>query len=395
MRQEKDRKTVSALVLAACLAGTALAFFFSAIWYGQTEFERLSAICELAAEQEPEAERAVLAALKQYRSGGGPQDGEKDFLAENGYRRQDFTENGQRQLWIMAAVSFILGSLSLLAVLFLSDRRMRRRIEELTVYLENVNRRGTGAVPETREDAFSMLQDEIYKTVTALYQTRDEALRAKDHFAANLANIAHQLKTPVAAASVSLQLLREKGTSDCADRALMQLERLSVLEEALLTLSRMDSGTLKLAREPVDIYTALSLAADNLYGLLKEKDVSVDIPENGCVEIIGDMDWTMEAFLNLMKNCMEHSPRGGRIFCAYGKNPLYAEVSIWDEGAGFEKEDLPHVFERFYRGKSASQDGAGIGLALAESIIGMQNGTIAAKNLTEGGACFEIRFYCH
>ena len=107
-----------------------------------------------------------------------------------------------------------------------------------------------------------------------------------------------------------------------------------------------------------------------------------------------DLDWTMEAIINLMKNCMEHN-KGGVITSTYGQNPLYTEIVIRDEGEGFAKEDMAHLFERFYRGKNAGEGGIGIGLALAKEIIERQNGTIRAKNLPEGGACFEIRFYSH
>ncbi len=92
---------------------------------------------------------------------------------------------------------------------------------------------------------------------------------------------------------------------------------------------------------------------------------------------------------------MEHSVYGGMIYCDYSSNPLYTEILIWDDGNGFEMEDIPHLFERFYRGKTATTNGIGIGLSLARSIFEIQNGTITARNLPEGGACFEIRVYRH
>lgn len=174
-----------------------------------------------------------------------------------------------------------------------------------------------------------------------------------------------------------------------------QLERLSVLEEALLTLSKIDAGTLPFEYSKVDIYTALTLAADNLSNLLQKEGVSILIPDKGCVEITGDMEWTIEAFLNLLKNCMEHSTQNGTIHCDYSTNPIYSEILIWDEGEGFYPDDIPHLFERFYRGKNASSNGIGIGLALAKSIFELQNGNITARNLPDGGACFEIRIYSH
>lgn len=99
--------------------------------------------------------------------------------------------------------------------------------------------------------------------------------------------------------------------------------------------------------------------------------------------------------MNLMKNCMEASESGTTVHCSYGQNPLYVQIRIWDEGQGFKKEDLPHLFERFYRGKGSKDTGIGIGLSLSKAIIEMQNGIIRASNLSEGGACFEICFYSH
>jgi len=115
----------------------------------------------------------------------------------------------------------------------------------------------------------------------------------------------------------------------------------------------------------------------------------------GAVEINTDLDWTMEAIMNLMKNCMEHSPEGSVVHCSYEANPLYVQIRIWDEGQGFAKEELPHLFERFYRGKNAKDGSIGIGLSLVKAIIEMQNGILCANNLSTGGACFEIRFYRH
>ena len=143
----------------------------------------------------------------------------------------------------------------------------------------------------------------------------------------------------------------------------------------------------------MDVYTVLSLAAENLQELFEETGVRLELPDRGCVEFTGDMEWSMEAVMNLLKNCMEHSPEGGTVFCDYASNPLYTEIQIRDQGPGFDSEDLPHLFERFYRGKNASQNGVGIGLALAQSIFRMQNGSVTARNLPEGGACFEIRIY--
>ena len=188
-------------------------------------------------------------------------------------------------------------------------------------------------------------------------------------------------------------MLKEQSSSPYIEQIQKQLNRLTHLEEALLVLARIDAGTLEVKPTKTDVFTLLTLAADNLQQLFVRADVGIEIPETAAVTVFVDMEWTMEAVMNIMKNCMEHSPQGGTVHCAYEKNPLYVQIQIWDEGEGLTKEDLFHVFERFYRGKNATDNGVGIGLSLAKEIIEMQNGIISVSNLNAGGACFEIRFY--
>lgn len=317
------------------------------------------------------------------------------FLENHVYREESFTAFGQMDLYVLPAVVLGTGCLLLLGGFGILEMGKKKRIEELTQYLEQVNIKGTGIMAGRREDEFSILQDEIYKTVTSLYQTREQAMKAKRNYADNLVNIAHQLKTPLTAASMSVQLFKESGSFSYIDKIQKQINRLTVLEEALLKIFRIDSGTLELDSAPVDIYTALNLAADSLEELAEEKRVKINILENGCVEFTGDMEWTVEALMNLMKNCIEHTPENKAVYCEYSWNPLYAEIRIRDEGEGFDEEELPHVFERFYHGKKHMSGGVGIGLPLAKAVFEMENGILTAGNLPEKGAFYEIRIYCH
>ena len=290
---------------------------------------------------------------------------------------------------------FFLIVVSFLIFYWHTDRYNSRRIEELKDYLEYVNIGKFDRIIQSKEDAFSHLEDEIYKTVTTLRQTRDTAVKTKENYADNLANIAHQLKTKITTLSLALQLSKKSDSAMYVQQMESQLESLTWLEEALLTLSKIDAGVLQLECSKVDVYTALTLAAENLNELLVESAVTVEIPDKGCIEIDGDMEWTMEAFINVIKNCIEHSAPGSVIHCDYSANPLYTEILIWDEGKGFKEEDIPHLFERFYKGKETSEKGIGIGLSLARSIFEMQNGNITARNMKKSGACFEIRVYSH
>lgn len=392
----EKRKRIGMLLLPFLLWLASMAVL-SVCWlkeYSRVRYETLAGFSQALMGKDPEAELQIVAALKEYQNITETAAGQ-ELLSRYGYEAGRLGEQLLPDFFIvLLPVLFVTAAGFLLTFRYL-DRQNRRRIEELTEYLEWVNEQASGLLLPKKEDEFSRLQDEIYKTVTNLYQTREEAVRARDSFAENLANIAHQLKTPVTAALLSLQLMKRAEPSEHVLQTERQLIRLNRLEEALLTLSRIDAGTLGLERRPVDIYTALSLAADNLGELLRRRRVSVSIPEREGVEICGDLEWTMEALLNLMKNCMEHSPEGGTVFCDYSRNSLYTEIRIWDEGPGFEPEELPRLFERFYRGRHAAGNGIGIGLALARSVFELQNGTVTAGNLPEGGACFEIRVYCH
>ena len=333
--------------------------------------------------------------MKEYHSLSEQEIAENNYLGMYGYRAGEFCKELPTHTFILSVMLFLTVSGAFVLTAWLFRRRSQKRIVDLTEYLEQVNTGAGGTLIQTQEDDFSRLQDEIYKTVTTLYQTREAAVFAKKNFAENLANIAHQLKTPITAAFLSLQLMKKETTNEYANQIEKQLDRLNRLEESLLMLSKIDAGTLLLKHERVDLYTALNLAAENLIDLLQDSHISIEIPENGCIEFFGDLEWTMEAFINLMKNCMEHSQPGGIVHCDYSGNPLYAEIRIWDDGTGFDKEDLPHLFDRFYRGRRAVGNGIGIGLALARSIFELQNGTITAYNRRNGGACFEIRLYSH
>lgn len=381
-------------VLSVSLITAAVSILLVSHHYSKLQFDLLNAVCGKVVEQEPEAQKIISAALKEYTSGNSDGVTEDDILSALGYHISDFSGLTYGQNVLFMAMGFMMG-ISLFFCTFSYRNKLETiRIRALAEYLEQVNTGKAVILSTSGEDDFSKLEDEIYKTVTFLYQTKDSAVQAKNDFAENLSNIAHQIKTPITAISLSVQMMKQDSGSKHLGQIEKQLSRLAHLEESLLVLSRIDAGTLHLQKEEVDVFTFLVLAADNLQELFVSSGTSIDIPELGEMPVIADLDWTMEAMMNLMKNCMEHSP-GGTIHCSYAQNPLYTEILIWDEGEGFAKEDIPHLFERFYRGQNAGEGGIGIGLSLTKEIVERQNGTIRAQNKPGGGALFEIRFYSH
>ena len=388
----KNKKILLGFVVSVSLMASMAAAAMLSYCDRERQFALLNTVCERILEQEPGAEEAVFAALK----GASGEVGETSgiLLETWGYKSPDFMGNSGRMQVMAAAAGVVLGALLFFATLFCQRRKEALRLRSLADHLEQVNLGTGGLFAASGEDDFSKLEDEIYKTVTSLNQARDAAVQARNGFAENLSNIAHQIKTPITAISLSVQRMGE-GNKSHKDQIRRQLARLTRLEEALLVLSRLDAGALSFQRKETDVFTLLVLAADNLEEFFRQKGVTVEVPENGEMALNVDPEWTMEALMNLMKNCLEHSERQGSVRCSYTQNPLYTQILIWDEGRGFSKEDLPHLFERFYRGKDAKEGGIGIGLSLSREIIERQNGTIRAGNRAEGGACFEIRFYRH
>ena len=170
------------------------------------------------------------------------------------------------------------------------------------------------------------------------------------------------------------------------------LVQMDWLLTSLLKLSRLDAGVVVFQCQQVDVREMISAAVRPLAISmeLRDIDLTVDMPEGMVIE--GDGGWLSEAVQNIIKNCMESAGEKGtiQIYCA--DNPLFAQITIRDSGKGFEKEDLLHLFDRFYRGKSENAAGYGIGLALCKTILTRQGGAITAKNHPKGGAVFIIRF---
>ncbi len=410
----KNAVTVMLILLLSALISSSIAALLTANFYSAHQFRLLSSVAQQMVSMYPEKEQEIIGLI---REGSLQREYSSGLLSGYGYDKESFAVPYEARIIGYGAASTLLCGF-VLCLLFLSlRRRYKKRIAELTGYLEKINLgESMKNVPQKAshkhlhtqvlvlesagilqpiEDAFAPLQDEIYKTVTNLRQTKDAALQAREHFADNLANISHQIKTPITSISIMTQLLEQEWDEKHVRRIKKQTLRLEQLAKALLTLSRIDAGVLKLEKQQIDVYTLLQVSVEALDDIIMEKELEVSLPNNPEAVFQGDMEWSAESFINLLKNCAEHTPRGGSITINYSQNPLYTEIIISDNGTGFSEKDLPHVFERFYRGDGACKEGIGIGLSLARSIIELQNGIIRCKNLPEGGACFIVRFYSH
>ncbi len=248
-----------------------------------------------------------------------------------------------------------------------------------------------------QEGELAILANEVEKLLLRLTEQSDTLLKEKRYLSDSLADISHQLRTPLTSLHLLLTRIQETGDEREKRRLAYQgvqiLGRIDWLVDALLKISKIDAGTAVFAKERVDAGRLVEKALEPL-GIpmeLREQTVVREIEEQA--GFMGDAAWTMEALGNILKNCMEHTGQGGTLWIHVSENHLYTEFRIEDNGSGIDPEDLPHLFERFYKGKDASDSSVGIGLALSRMIVCAQNGTLKAENRMQGGACFLMRFY--
>ena len=251
-------------------------------------------------------------------------------------------------------------------------------------------------ITELDEGELSILQSEITKMMLRIREQNDALKKEKHDRADSLADIAHQLRTPLTSANLILTLLQNNPEEKEQKELLREIEELFIqmdwLITSLLKISRLDAGIVAFQEEQINVERLIdsSLHPFLISMELHNVQTETEIPKG--IVISGDAGWLSEAIKNILKNCMESAGDNGRIKISCEDTLLYTKIMIHDSGPGFEKEDLPHLFDRFYRGKNSGATGYGIGLALCKMIITRQKGTISVNNHPQGGAVFSIRF---
>ncbi len=336
-----------------------------------------------------------------YKSGDGLRIAGEEILRQYGYGRDVYSFV---PAWFGAAAYAIPFCITLIMIFSFrlywqkKVREDKKRTAVLSGYLDRIMEGQYDTLMQ--HDTGSELEDSIYKAVVLLREEREQAQGAKKNLADNMADLSHQLKTPAASIGLTLSLLKKKAWDEETKQDIIRMEgqvgHLQHLVGSMLTLSRLDAGVLKLEEKEFDLEEMLVDAVQPFVRQMEEKGICFGIQGADGISLSGDFGWCSEAFGNIIKNCVEHTPEQGNIRIACRDNPIYTEIVIQDSGRGFDEADLPHLFERFYRGAGFSKDSAGIGLALAKSIIEKENGTVTAKNTETGGAGFYIKFYhCH
>lgn len=248
------------------------------------------------------------------------------------------------------------------------------------------------------EGELSILEDEVNKMLVRLREQNHELHHEKTYLADSLADLSHQLKTPLTSMNLIFSMLEEEELSREKQQEYFRkqqslLRKVQWLIDVLLKISKLDADAVIFEKQSYLLQELVRDAVSPIEISMELKGVSLVTNFEEKAAFSGDLKWTTEAVENIIKNCMEHTKEGGTITISGRENALFSEVVLEDSGEGIAKEDLPHLFERFYKGKNSSEESAGIGLALANMIITKQQGTLKAENRNEGGARFTIRFY--
>ena len=296
----------------------------------------------------------------------------------------------------LAGALLLLLGVGLTALHLLHGRRRYAKIDALSKSIDRVlHEQDRILIADSDEGELAVLTSEIRKMTVRLKEQSDRLAAEKQLLSDAIADLFHQMRTPLTAMNLLVSMLAEEDLPDEKRLRYLrelktQMERIRWIAETLLKLSKLDAQTVRFAPESVSIAELIGQAAEPLCIQMELKDV--DFTVEGDATIALDRAWTVEALSNILKNCFEHTPSGCSIAVRTEHSPVFVRIFVRDSGTGFDPEDLPHVFERFYRGKNASADSIGIGLALAREVIASQNGTVTAKN-TDGGALFTVTFY--
>ncbi len=328
----------------------------------------------------------------------------KNFLRTYGISLNDWSvyENEQNSYSTILLTSVvIIASGAVYTLVFVIYQKKRKKdIAELTNYLSAINSgKYNMEIEKNTEDENSVLKNEIYKTTIMLREYSEKNLNDKVYLKRLISDISHQIKTPITSTMVIVDnIIEDNYMTDKMRKEFLRdirqsLDNMSFLVQSLLKLSKFDSNTIEFhyENESTDSIFDDCIRNNDIIADLK----GVNIIKNECKEIQLNCDkkWICEALSNIIKNCIEHTGRGGTVTLSAKDNKLYTAITISDTGIGISEKDLPHIFERFYQSRNSDGNGIGIGLSLAQSIIEKHNGSIDVKSVTGKGTTFIIKIY--
>lgn len=300
--------------------------------------------------------------------------------------------------FIILLFIYLIICLVYVTIIINNDKRKEKEINEVIKIIEEINNKNYSfKMKDINEEDLSLLKNEIYKTTIMLNEISEISKKDKKELEESLEDISHQLKTPLTSILIMIDTLLDDEDMDQNTREdfLRNMKRevmnINFLVKSILKLSRLDTNTVKFISKKESVKEIINEAILNVSLLSDLKNVKIETNLSDSF-IICDYKWQIEALTNILKNSIEHSYENNKVLIESSENNAYVKIIIKDFGTGIAKEDINHIFERFYKGKDSDYDSIGIGLALSKSIIEKQNGKISVES-SDDGTTFTIKYF--
>ena len=312
-------------------------------------------------------------------------------LAGLGLLAASFWLEQDQMPWAVAL--FLAACLAVQVLLYRTARAyMRELVGQLSELIDQLAQlREDPVFPPLEDTMLSRLQQQVERLSAIWAGQNRQAKGDRDEIQSLVSDLSHQLKTPVATLQIYGSLLGEADLSpeqrkEYRARMNRALERLNFLLDSMVKLSRLETGSIRLQPQNTDVEELVLNAALQVRKAAEEKNIDVSIqPPQAPIGVCCDPKWTEEAIFNLLDNAVKYTPPGGRVALTLESYETYCRINISDTGMGIPPEEIPKVFQRFYRGQSAQAvDGVGLGLPLARKIVQEQDGWIRVLSGDEG-----------
>ena len=306
----------------------------------------------------------------------------------------------QHYLFLIINLLLFIITIFIIITIFLKyEQKKDKQLKEITKYIEEINKKNyTLHIDEISEDELSILKNEIYKTTILLKESADNSLKDKKNLKKSLEDISHQLKTPLTSILIILDNLIDNQSMDNQTRQdfirILKREVMNInfLVQNILKLSKLDSNTIQFNKKEYLVKDIIDKSLKNVSVICDLKNIKYIVKGDNKIKIYCDFNWQVEAISNIIKNCLDYSKENSRIIISYEEKNIYTLIKIKDFGSGILESDIPHIFQRFYKGKNSNSDSVGIGLALAKSIINEDNGNINVRS-SKDGTEFIIKYF--
>ena len=296
------------------------------------------------------------------------------------------------------ALVIILGTVSL-GIYLIYVITQEKKIAEINEYIKQINNKNyILKIEENDNGELSKLRNELYKTTVLLKETAEISEKEKENLSTAIADISHQLKTPLTSIRIMLDNIQDdpdmkkEVREDFLREISKQIDWISSLVVSLLKIAKFDAGTIKMENNEINAKNLIDNIVSNLAILMELKNIEIITNVDEKATFIADYKWQQEALTNILKNAIEHSKHNSRIYITVENTNLFLKIIIKDEGSGIDKEDLKHIFQRFYKTKNSSENSIGIGLPLAKAIIEQSNGYIKVETKYGEGTSFEVKY---